>query len=68
MNLPNLAMVDRDTASPARTLERKSRNCSRRRSRWHDPMLVLNMLIFNSKRGWKPNPESAFPSRDNVWC
>ena len=37
------------------------------RRRWHDPMLVLNMSIFNSGSGWNRifNP---VPARENVWC
>ena len=36
------------------------------RRRWHDPMLVLNMSIFNSGSGWNRifNP---VPQRENVW-
>jgi hypothetical protein len=35
--------------------------------RAHDPMLVLNMSISNSDRGWNRifNP---LPQRENVWC
>jgi hypothetical protein len=34
--------------------------------RWHDPMLVLNMSIFNFDGGWNRvfNP---IPQRENVW-
>jgi len=37
-----------------------------RRRRWHDPMLVLNMSIFNFDGGWNRifNP---LPQRENVW-
>jgi hypothetical protein len=37
-----------------------------RRRRAHDPMLVLNMSIFNSEKSW----ECIFnrlPQRENVW-
>jgi hypothetical protein len=46
---------------------KRSRNWFRERRRWHDPMLVLNMLIFNSGRSWNRifNP---VPQRENVWC
>jgi hypothetical protein len=39
----------------------------RRSRRWHDPMLVLNMSIFNSDRGCNRvfNP---IPQRENIWC
>jgi hypothetical protein len=44
----------------------KQRKFCQRRSRWHDPMLVLNMSIFNSGSGWNRifNP---VPQRENVW-
>lgn len=34
--------------------------------RRHDPMLVLNMSVFNFEPGWNRifNP---FPDRENVW-
>jgi hypothetical protein len=32
--------------------KRKSRRYFRRRRRRHDPMLVLNMSIFNFESGW----------------
>jgi hypothetical protein len=38
---------------------------SRRRRRNHDPMLVLNMSIFNSGSGWQ-EIFSAFKARENV--
>ena len=33
----------------------------------HDPMLVLNMSIFNSGSSWNRifNP---IPQRENIWC
>ena len=44
----------------------KSRKWFQRRRRAHDPMLVLNMSIFNSEKSW----ECIFtppPQRENVW-
>ena len=38
----------------------------RRRRRWHDPMLALNMSIFNSENGWN-RILSRLPSHENVW-
>jgi hypothetical protein len=32
--------------------EKKSRKSFRARRRWHDPMLALNMSVFNSDSGW----------------
>ena len=45
----------------------KSRKWFRARRGGHDPMLVLNMSIFNSGRSWNRifNPVSQ---RENVWC
>ena len=37
-----------------------------RRRRWHDPMLVLNMSIFNSASGWY-RILYQLPSHENVW-
>jgi hypothetical protein len=47
--------------------QKKSRRWFRARRRWHDPMLVLNMSIFNSGSSWNQifNP---VPQRENVWC
>jgi len=44
----------------------KPRKWFQRRRRWHDPMLVLNMSIFNVDGGWNRvfNP---IPQRENVW-
>jgi hypothetical protein len=44
----------------------KPRKWFQRRRRWHDPMLVLNMSIFNFDGGWNRvfNP---IPQRENVW-
>jgi hypothetical protein len=39
----------------------------RRSRRRHDPMLVLNMSIFNSERGWN-RIFDPLPQRENVWC
>jgi hypothetical protein len=46
---------------------KRSQNWFRMRRRRHDPMLVLNMSIFNSGGGWNRifNP---LPQRENVWC
>lgn len=46
--------------------QKKSRKWFRARRRWHDPMLVLNMSIFNSDSGWK-RIFDPIPRRDNVW-
>jgi len=49
--------------------EKKSptRNWFRKRRRWHDPMLVFNMSVFNSggNQGWIL---SRLSPRENVWC
>jgi hypothetical protein len=47
--------------------QKKSRRWFPARRRWHDPMLVLNMSIFNSGSSWNRifNP---VPQRENVWC
>ena len=44
----------------------KPRKWFQRRRRWHDPMLVLNMSIFNFDGGWNRvfNP---IPQRENIW-
>ena len=44
----------------------KSRTWFRARRRRHDPMLVLNMSIFNSGSSWNRifNP---VPERETVW-
>ena len=44
----------------------KQRKFFQWRRRWHDPMLVLNMSIFNSGSSWNRifNP---VPQRENVW-
>ena len=39
----------------------------RARRRRHDPMLVLNMSIFNSGSSWNRIFVSV-PQRENVWC
>jgi len=43
------------------------RSWFQRRRRRHDPMLVLNMSIFNQGSDWNRifNP---IPQRENVWC
>lgn len=44
-----------------------TRSWFRKRRRWHDPMLVFNMSVFNSGS----NPSwilSRISSRENVWC
>jgi len=38
--------------TPQRNLADKWREMFRRRRRMHDPMLVLNMSIFNFTDGW----------------
>ena len=47
--------------------QKKSRRGFRARRRWHDPMLVLSMSIFNSGSSWNRifNP---VPQCENVWC
>jgi hypothetical protein len=44
----------------------KPRKWFQRRRRWHDPMLVLNMSIFNSGSGWY-RILYQLPSHENVW-
>jgi hypothetical protein len=46
---------------------KKFRKRFRARQRWHDPMLVLSMSIFNSDSSWNRifNP---IPQRQNIWC
>ena len=46
---------------------KKSRKWFRARRRWHNPMLVLNMSIFNSGSSWN-RIVSPVPQRENVWC
>ena len=46
-----------------RTLTHKWRQLFRRRRRRHDPMLVLNMSIFNFADGWKSHFQSTQNSR-----
>jgi hypothetical protein len=50
----------------AKTNQKKSRKWFRVRRRWHDPMLVLNMTLFNSDSGWN-RIFTAAPQRENVW-
>ena len=47
--------------------QKKSRRWFRARRCWHDPMLVLNMSIFNSDSDWK-RIFDPIPQRENVWC
>ena len=46
--------------------QKKWRKRFRARRRQHDPMLVLNMSIFNSGISWNRifNP---IPQRENIW-
>jgi len=44
----------------------KSRNWFQRRRRWHDPMLVFNIAIFNSAKV-RECIFKSFPQRENVW-
>jgi hypothetical protein len=55
------------TTNLKQTRVAKQRKFFQRRNRWHDPMLVLNMSIFNSGSSWNHifNP---IPQRENVWC
>jgi hypothetical protein len=46
---------------------KRARNWFRPRRDWHDPMLVLNMSIFNSGTGWN-RTFNRVPQRENVWC
>ena len=45
----------------------KSRKAFRPRPRPHDPMLVLNMSLFNSERSWD-RIFDLVPRRENVWA
>jgi len=51
----------------AETNQKKSRKWFRARRRRHDPMLVLNMSLFNSGSSWN-RIFSPIPQRENVWC
>ena len=51
----------------AQTKQTKSQKWLRARRRWHDPMLALNMSIFNSGSGWN-RIVSPVLQRENVWC
>jgi len=51
----------------ARMNRNKWRKWFRARRRWHDPMLVLNMSIFNSGSGWN-RVFNSVRARENVWC
>ena len=55
------------TTNPKKTKITRSRRWFRRSRCRHDPMLVINMSIFNSDRGWNRifNP---LRQRENVWC
>jgi len=46
--------------------QKKSRKWFRARRRQHDPMLVLNMSLFNSGSSWN-QIFSLVPQRENVW-
>lgn len=54
--------------TPHLTLSRrwKNRKWFARQRRFHDPMLILSMSIFNSGRSWEQifNP---IAQRENVW-
>ena len=54
------------TTNPNEAKVTRSGRWFRRSRRWHDPMLVLNMSIFNSDRGCNRvfNP---IPQRANIW-
>ena len=43
----------------------KSRSWFQRRHRWHDPVLVFNMSIFNSPKG-RERIFDSLPQRENV--
>ena len=50
---------------------RRQPACSGSRGHYHNPMLVLNMSIFNSEAGWETGWNRIFnpnPSHENVWC
>jgi hypothetical protein len=69
MNLTNRNLVDRRArrlASQTQRTARRSIPTVRRRSRSHDPMLVLNMSIFNSGSSWNRIFNPA-PQRENAW-
>jgi hypothetical protein len=47
--------------------QKKSRKWFRARRLRHDPMLVLNMSIFNSGSSWN-RIFNSIPQRENIWC
>jgi hypothetical protein len=49
----------------AKTNQNKTRKLFRTRRRWHDPMLVFNMSIFNSGSGWN-RIFNSISQRENV--
>ena len=49
-----------------KTLTRKLRHYFQNRRRQHDPMLVLNMSIFNFEGGWS-RIFNTVSQRENVW-
>jgi hypothetical protein len=55
-----------NATNPKRTKVKRLRNLFRARRRWHDPMLALNMSIFNSGNGWGRIFNSV-AARENVW-
>jgi len=52
--------------NPNETKVTRSGRWFRRLRRQHDPMLVLNMSIFNSERS-RNQIFSPLPHRENVW-
>jgi hypothetical protein len=52
MNTEQLIQKRNRRTTPERSFADKWRAKFRRRRRTHDPMLVLNMSLFNSEDGW----------------
>jgi len=55
-----------NATNPKRTKVKRLRSWFRARRRWHDPMLVFNMSIFNSGNGWGRIFNSG-AVHENVW-
>ena len=54
------------TTNLKQTKVAKPRKRFQRHRRWHDPLLVLNMSIFNLDGGWN-RIFHPVPERENVW-
>ena len=59
-------MIRTNTKQSKRTVRLQPRSLFRRPRRSHDPMLVLNMTVFNSESGWN-RILNRLPSHENVW-